>query len=267
MIGNDGVVVNSSLKSSSPYTIPSHTKLLTWYSCGPTVYDSAHLGHARTYVTTDIIRRILLNKFHYEVNFAMGMTDIDDKILHKAKSAEYYANESVMDKTLRVARLYENEFLQDMDAMNILRPNVILRVTEHINEIIEYLEDIESKGYTYLIEDGLYFDLSAFERKHEYGKLDSNVSSSRELNENENRNEIVGKDKKRNPRDFVLWKTAKEGEPNWSSRWGPGRPGWHIECSAMTQAYFGRNLDIHSGGIDLKFPHHSNEIAQWYSPY
>jgi cysteinyl-tRNA synthetase len=230
--------------------------ILKWYSCGPTVYDSSHLGHARSYVCTDIIRRIFQSYFNIPVDFALGITDIDDKIIDKSRNISTASN-SAMNRMLEVARKYEDDFFDDMDKLNVLRPNAVLRVTDHIDEIINYIKGIESAGCAYIAEDGVYFDITTFtsQHNHVYGKLDCAIPPITE--------EQQTKSGKRSPRDFALWKFSKPDEPQWSSPWGLGRPGWHIECSAMTNSYFGQTFDIHSGGVDLKFPHHTNEIAQW----
>jgi cysteinyl-tRNA synthetase len=222
---------------------------LNWYACGPTVYDVSHLGHARTYICTDVIRRILSNYFKVSVNFVLGMTDLDDKIINRAKSKDVDWN--------TLARQYENEFFADMISLNVLEPDAVLRVTEHIPEIIKYIEHIMVMGKAYHIQSGVYFDIKNCKS---YKKLspDAGTDSVEEGNEGD-----VTSSGKRDPRDFVLWKAAKPGEPSWPSPWGLGRPGWHIECSAATHAMFGDAVHIHSGGIDLKFPHHTNEIAQW----
>lgn len=262
---NIDMKLRNSLLNSPNILELSNSRAITWYSCGPTVYDVAHLGHARTYVCTDIIRRSLLY-LGYEVNFAMGVTDIDDKIIQKAKLLinscdQVDVSNKIQQSYLEIARKYEFEFFEDMRALNVLHPDAMLRVSEHIDDIIHYIEKIESNGYAYQIADGLYFDYEAFQKKYEYGKLGNIPPISSCTNDNVEVN-VIGKLNKRNARDFVLWKTSKPDEPSWPSPWGEGRPGWHIECSAMTNSYFGSILDIHSGGIDLKFPHHTNEIAQ-----
>lgn len=239
---------------------------LTWYACGPTVYDVAHLGHARTYVTTDIIRRILINIIGFRVNFAMGVTDVDDKIINKGK------NQSLtnLHEIIQLARNYEYEFLEDMEHLNVLKPDCILRVTEHVQEIIEFIEQLLQKKHAYVSDDGVYFDMTSLKQNFYYDRfgcvphVDFNA-----LHENieEYRTLVIDDEEpkshhKRNQRDFALWKFSLGSTIGWQSPWGVGRPGWHIECSAMTYNYFGKQLDIHSGGIDLKFPHHTNEIVQ-----
>lgn len=220
--------------------------------CGPTVYDSAHMGHARCYVSFDIIRRILTNYFGYAVTLVMNITDIDDKIIHRSaeKGIEW----------LELARKYETEFLTDMEKLNVLTPDCLTRVSEYIPQIIDYITGILHRGFAYASNGSVYFDVSIYHNPEEdriYGKL------CPECVEKSDDEKTIGE--KRNPRDFCLWKASKPGEPRWESPWGLGRPGWHIECSAMCGdtlgSFFDGRIDIHSGGIDLKFPHHENEIA------
>jgi len=230
------------------HTALSSDRPLNWYACGPTVYDDAHIGHARTYINTDIMRRVLVDYFKFDINFAMGMTDIDDKIVHRARERE--------TDWKHMARHYESSFFYDMEALNVKAPDTVLRVTEHIDDIILYIEKIISEGKAYSTNTGVYFDVSS--TANSYGKL-GNIPV-REMENND-----VSLHGKRDPRDFALWKfinNADSTEVFWESPWGRGRPGWHIECSAMSHAYFGHGVDIHSGGIDLRFPHHTNEIAQ-----
>lgn len=238
----------------------SDNSSITWYSCGPTVYDVAHLGHARTYVCTDIIRRILTNYFHVNIRYALGITDIDDKIITKANALQDEMGLNISEAMKITSNKYEIEFFRDMDALNVTKPDAILRVTDHIDDIVNYIKGIESAGCAYVTSNGVYFDIKAFiDRNHTYGKIDGNIPPE-SLTGGESDEETS---LKRNSRDFVLWKFSKENEPKWPSPWGDGRPGWHIECSAMTHSFFGKEIDIHSGGIDLKFPHHTNEVAQW----
>lgn len=245
-----------------PTIILPEDNVLTWYSCGPTVYDSAHIGHARTYVCTDIIRRILTDIHDKDVNFAIGVTDIDDKIIERAMSKGY---KNWPEMELMVRNL-EKDFFEDLDALNVRRPDAVLRVTEHIKEIIEYIEGINKSGCSYITPDGVYFSVASSGDSYEqFRKLSTVIDSSTTTNSDEITSETytaapLGHKKDR--RDFALWKSTRKGEPSWDSPWGPGRPGWHIECSAVTHSYFGPTMDIHSGGIDLQFPHHTNEIAQ-----
>ncbi|OQS07834.1 cysteinyl-tRNA synthetase, partial [Thraustotheca clavata] len=229
--------------------LPQSSEPLKWYVCGPTVYDSAHLGHARTYVSQDILRRILTNYFRQDINMVMGMTDVDDKIIATAQRLKKSMTE--------VAGAHEDAFLKDLAALNVLRASSITRVSEHIPEIIQYIETLKQNGFAYATSDGMYFDTVAL--GSEYGKLAPNAAT---IEDNEVVEEGIGSEK-RNARDFALWKRSKtEDEPGWESPFGRGRPGWHIECSAMTHHVLGGSIDVHSGGIDLCFPHHNNEVAQ-----
>ena len=253
-----GLMVNNSLCNKKvEFFTKSGDRKLNWYMCGPTVYDSAHLGHARTYLTFDIIRRILINYFHYDVNLFMNITDIDDKIIQKS-------NEQKRDFS-EFAKYWENKFFKDMEALNIMYPNYITRVSEYIPEIILFIETIIKNGYAYEKNGSVYFDIEQYKKgNHIYGKLvpqDKNQNLEA-LEEAEGALSKGTFDEKKNKGDFALWKASKKDEPFWDSPWGKGRPGWHIECSVMSYSVFGTSLDIHSGGIDLRFPHHDNEIAQ-----
>jgi cysteinyl-tRNA synthetase len=216
------------------------------------VYDSAHLGHARTYVCSDIMRRVLTDYFRVDVNMVLGMTDVDDKIIKRARESD--------ENWLDLARRYEAEFLEDLDTLNVRPPTAITRVTEHIDDIVAYISTIEEKGLAYSANDGVYFDTSSF--GNWYGKLGPEMYDIEKSEGAQASTDAASTSGKRHERDFALWKLAKEGEPFWPSPWGDGRPGWHIECSAMTHSMFGPSLSLHTGGIDLAFPHHCNEIAQ-----
>ena len=253
-----GLKVNNSLCNEKVEFITKNgDRTINWYMCGPTVYDSAHLGHARTYLTFDIIRRILCNYFHYDVNLCMNITDIDDKIIQRSNEQKKNFSE--------FARFWEDSFFKDMRALNVMYPNYITRVSEYIPEIIAFIETIIKKGYAYEKNGSVYFDIEEYKKgNHLYAKLvpqDKNQNLE-ELQEAEGALSKDNTGEKKNKGDFALWKTSKKDEPFWDSPWGKGRPGWHIECSVMSSSVFGDSLDIHSGGIDLKFPHHDNEIAQ-----
>ncbi|KAM5278800.1 putative cysteine--tRNA ligase, mitochondrial isoform 2-T2 [Hipposideros larvatus] len=212
--------------------------------CGPTVYDHAHLGHACSYVRFDIIRRILTRVFGCNIIMVMGITDVDDKIIKRANEMKI--------SPASLANLYEEDFKQDMAALKVLPPTVYLRVTENIPQIISFIEGIIANGHAYSTGKGnVYFDLQS--RGDKYGKL-VGVTPGPVAE--------PGDSDKRHASDFALWKAAKPQEMFWASPWGNGRPGWHIECSTISSLVFGSQLDIHSGGIDLAFPHHENEIAQ-----
>lgn len=228
---------------------------IKWYICGPTVYDDSHLGHARTYLSFDIIRRIMENYFGYNIYYTMNITDIDDKIIKKVVDQKVELSE--------VTRKYENLFFEDMKKLNVKYPNQITRVTEFIPEIIAFIEKLISNGYAYESNGSVYFDINSYTSKgHVYAKLDPSKITETSAAEVDGELGAQNVSDKRNKNDFALWKKGKDGEPKWTSPWGEGRPGWHIECSVMSSSVFGENLDIHSGGCDLKFPHHDNEIAQ-----
>jgi len=215
------------------------------YVCGPTVYDACHIGHARSVVVFDVIARYLKAK-GFDVTHVRNFTDIDDKIITKANQL------GIDSKT--IAEKYIREFYEDMDALNVERATIEPKATEHINQIIQFVEKLIQKGFAYRINGDVYYSVEKFKK---YGKL-----SGRRLEDMEAGARVDIDERKRNPFDFVLWKSAKPGEPAWESPWGKGRPGWHIECSAMSSEYLGETFDIHGGGKDLCFPHHENEIAQ-----
>ena len=224
---------------------PLEEKTVRIYVCGPTVYDHAHIGHARSAVVFDVIRRWLEHR-GYKVIFVRNYTDIDDKIIKRAKEEGIDWRE--------VAQKYIASYEEDMEALNVKEPTYKPKVTEHIREIIEMIDGLIEKGYAYQAGGDVYFSVEKFP---EYGKL-----SKRKIEELIAGARIEPGEKKKNPLDFALWKESKEGEPGWKSPWGYGRPGWHIECSAMSMKYLGETMDIHGGGLDLIFPHHENEIAQ-----
>jgi cysteinyl-tRNA synthetase len=217
------------------------------YSCGPTVYNYAHIGNLRNYVFNDILKRVLLyNKFR--VLQVMNMTDVDDKTIKKSKEE----NTSLKELT----RKYEDAFLRDLKELNILMPEIKSRATEHIKEMVELIKKLLEKGYAYKADDGIYFSVSKFKN---YGNL-ANLEK-RKAGKSRIKNDEYDKE---NIQDFALWKfwTEDDGEIFWETEIGKGRPGWHIECSAMSMKYLGETFDIHTGAIDLIFPHHTNEIAQ-----
>ena len=374
------LLMNNTLTGSKQAFIPLKDRTVRWYTCGPTVYDSSHVGHARTYLSLDIMRRIMTDYFHYNVLYQVNITDIDDKIILRARQNVLVENlveeattkqelcldalkaliaEAVQEATVKAeskhrdieaalkeatdnnesrakteqeglldqhklkrsnlkteiisielslgnansspeeliavaksvladkldrekghlvtdhsvflkhARYYEREFMEDMDALGIREPDVLTRVTEYIPQIIAFIDKIVKRGMAYQSDTGsVYLSLDAFTASgHNYRKLSpataGTETSAAELAESEGA--LVGRGgggEKRNPNDFALWKSSKPGEPAWDSPWGPGRPGWHIECSVVASDILGENLDIHSGGEDLKFPHHDNELAQ-----
>ena len=225
--------------------IPLNPPKVTMYVCGITAYDSSHLGHARSAVIFDVLYRLLLY-LGYEVIYVRNITDIDDKIINRAN------REGIFWKNL--TEKYTKEYQEELRELKVLSPTFEPKASDHIPEMISLIERLIELGYAYVSEGDVYF---AVEKFPYYGKL-----SGRKLEDLIAGVRIDPSEKKRHPLDFALWKSAKPGEPFWQSPWGPGRPGWHIECSAMSMKYLGETIDIHGGGIDLKFPHHENEIAQ-----
>jgi cysteinyl-tRNA synthetase len=215
------------------------------YVCGPTVYNYFHIGNARVFITFDTFRRYLKYR-GYKVIYVQNFTDIDDKLIKRAKEEGVTVKE--------IAEKYIEEYFRDADALGIERADYHPRATENIPEIIEIIKTLQNKGYAYEVEGDVYYRARKFE---DYGKL-----SHQNLEELEAGARVQVEERKEDPLDFTLWKRAKPGEPSWDSPWGKGRPGWHIECSAMALKYLGETIDIHAGGPDLIFPHHENEIAQ-----
>ncbi len=220
-------------------------KKVGMYACGVTVYDHCHIGHARSAVVFDVIRRYLKYK-GFDVKYVRNFTDIDDKIINRAKQ-EGIAWDAV-------AGQYTEEYYKDMEMLGVARADIEPKATEHIPEIINIVRGLIEKGFAYEADGSVYFAVDKFSG---YGKL-----SGRDKEEMMAGARVGVDERKRNPLDFVLWKRSKEGEPFWDSPWGPGRPGWHIECTAMSIKHLGDSFDIHGGGADLLFPHHENEIAQ-----
>ncbi|MBQ4831855.1 cysteine--tRNA ligase [Pseudoalteromonas sp. MMG010] len=219
---------------------------VSMYVCGITIYDYCHIGHARTFVGFDVIVRYLRH-IGYDLKYVRNITDVDDKIIKRANEN----GESINALTTRMTQAMHEDF----DNLNMQRPDVEPTVTNHMGEIIEMVERLITKGHAYVAADGdVLFDVSTFEH---YGAL-----SQQDLSMLQAGSRVEVAQDKDDPLDFVLWKKAKAGEPSWSSPWGEGRPGWHIECSAMSSKHLGDHFDIHGGGSDLQFPHHENEIAQ-----
>uniref|UniRef100_H0WT90 Cysteine--tRNA ligase, cytoplasmic n=1 Tax=Otolemur garnettii TaxID=30611 RepID=H0WT90_OTOGA len=348
----------NSLTRNKDMFIPQDGKKVTWYCCGPTVYDASHMGHARSYISFDILRRVLKDYFKFDVFYCMNITDIDDKIIRRARQdhlfqqyrekqppatqlledvhaalkpfavklnettdpnkkqmleriqhavrlateplekalqsrltgeevdrcAEVLLQEAkdllsdwldstfgseVTDNSIfsKLPKFWEGEFHRDMAALNVLPPDVLTRVSEYVPEIVNFVQKIVDNGYGYVSNGSVYFDTVKFASsgKHSYGKLvPEAVGDQKALQEGEGDLSISADrlSEKRSPNDFALWKTSKPGEPSWLCPWGKGRPGWHIECSAMAGTLLGASMDIHGGGFDLRFPHHDNELAQ-----
>lgn len=224
---------------------PLNPPKVTMYVCGPTIYDFFHIGNARSFVMSDILRRYLQYK-KYDVNFVMNLTDVDDKLIKKAN-----------DENLSVEKVAENfadAFFEDIEKLGIKKADAYPKATENMKEIIDLIKILEENDYAYNVDGNVFYNVSKF---NGYGKLSGKNTEGLESGA---RIEINAE--KKNPLDFSLWKKAKPDEPFWESPWGNGRPGWHIECSAMSMKYLGKTIDIHAGGNDLVFPHHENEIAQ-----
>ena len=237
-------IYNSQTRQKEEF-VPIEPGKVRIYSCGPTVYNYFHIGNARPFIMFDLLRRYLEYR-GYQVTFVQNFTDIDDKMIKRAN-----------EEGTTVAELgdrFIDEYFKDADALGIHRASVHPRATRHIGEIIGLIKKLEKKGLAYAVNGDVYFDTEAFPG---YGKL-----SGQNLDDLEAGARIDVDEAKRHPMDFALWKAQKPGEPAWPSPWGMGRPGWHIECSAMSMKYLGETIDIHCGGKDLLFPHHENEVAQ-----
>lgn len=362
--------VHNSITDDLNLFTPRLNRTVTWYTCGPTVYDSNHMGHARAYLTFDILRRIMEDYFNYDLFYQMNITDVDDKIILRARqnklvsdyskkvheqndlaAVEAYIQTAMTsmrqklekkiaelkeplptgtpskqiekreeflkeaqfkerqfaeielavknvlgkeDKSIEElivasrdalaaqldkdhgstvtdhkifedhARKYEREFFEDMAALGVREPDVVTRVTEYVPQIVEYIQGIVDNGCAYESNGSVYFNTNDFKSKgYDYRKLKPGVNTTaEEMAEGEGALAGGGDTEKQHPNDFALWKSSKPGEPSWESPWGPGRPGWHIECSVMASDVIGENIDIHGGGVDLMFPHHDNEMAQ-----
>ncbi|XP_037012239.2 cysteine--tRNA ligase, cytoplasmic [Artibeus jamaicensis] len=348
----------NSLTRSKDVFVPQNGRRVTWYCCGPTVYDASHMGHARSYISFDILRRVLRNYFQFDVFYCMNITDVDDKIIRRARQNHLFERyregqpsaaqlledvrtalqpfsarlsettdpdkRQMLERTLQAVRLaagpleralqaglasedldgraqvlleeardvlsdwldathgsevtdnsifsklprfWEGEFHRDMQALNVLPPDALTRVSEYVPEIVSFVQRIVDNGYGYVSNGSVYFDTVKFSSSegHSYGKLvPEAVGDQKALHEGEGDLSVSADrlSEKRSPNDFALWKASKPGEPSWPCPWGKGRPGWHIECSAMAGTLLGASMDIHGGGFDLRFPHHDNELAQ-----
>ncbi len=245
-----GLKIFNTLSGEKENFSPLTAGKVRMYVCGVTVYDSAHLGHCRFLLTFDVIYRYLLFS-GFDVTYVRNFTDVDDKIIKRANEKGVSCD--------AITERYIAEFRRDSEALGLSKPTVEPRATEHIGEIIEIIKELENRGLAYAIDGDVYYAVAGFA---DYGKL-----SRKKIDELEAGARVEVDERKRSPLDFALWKSSKAGEPTWDSPWGLGRPGWHVECSAMSTKYLGQPFDIHGGGRDLIFPHHENEIAQSEGAY
>ena len=239
------IYLTNNLTNKKEQFVPRNNKEVGMYVCGPTVYDDPHIGNARPLVIFDILFRLLKNKFK-NVKYVRNITDIDDKIIKSSKDQ----NISTKELTEKITK----SFLEDCSYLNCENPSYQPKATEHIDLMIEMIGDLLKKGFAYENNKHVYFEVKKFS---DYGKL-----SNKKLEDLIAGSRVEISDNKQNSEDFVLWKPSQSDEPSWNSPWGKGRPGWHLECSAMSKKFLGNEFDIHGGGIDLLFPHHENEIAQ-----
>ena len=237
--------ITNSLTRKKELFKPINSKQITMYACGPTVYDNPHVGNARTLVTFDILFRVL-KLIYGDVKYVRNITDIDDKIIDASKKT----NKSISEITKKVSKVFH----ENCKALNCLKPTKEPKATEHIEDMIEMTKSLINKKFAYESDGHVYFSVTSYKQ---YGKL-----SNKNLDELKSGSRIEVSNLKKNPMDFVLWKPSKAIDPGWDSPWGRGRPGWHLECSVMSEKYLGKQFDIHGGGLDLIFPHHENEIAQ-----
>ena len=242
---NKDIFLSNSLGNKKEKFIPQDKNNVRMYVCGPTVYDDPHIGNARPVVVFDILFKILKNKYP-NVTYVRNITDVDDKIIKSSKEN----NISISELTKKITQ----SFNEDCIYLNCEKPNHEPKATEHISEMIEMISELIKKGFAYENNKHVYFEVKKFK---DYGQL-----SNKKLDELVAGSRIEVSDNKKNPEDFVLWKPSETDEPSWDSPWGKGRPGWHLECSAMSKKYLGNEFDVHGGGVDLLFPHHENEIAQ-----
>ena len=239
------IFLTNNLTNKKEKFIPKDKNNVRMYVCGPTVYDDPHIGNARPVVVFDILFKILKNKYS-NVTYVRNITDVDDKIIKSSKEN----NISISELTKKITQ----SFNEDCIYLNCEQPNHEPKATEHISEMIEMISELIKKRFAYENNKHVYFEVKKFK---DYGQL-----SNKKLDELVAGSRIEVSDNKKNPEDFVLWKPSETDEPSWDSPWGKGRPGWHLECSAMSKKYLGNEFDVHGGGIDLLFPHHENEIAQ-----
>jgi len=237
-------VYNTLTKQKEEF-VPLEKNKVRIYVCGPTVYDDIHIGNARAFIAFDVIRRYLEYK-GYKVTYVSNITDVDDKTIKRTKETGISLQQ--------LGEKHSDTYFEDIAKLNIKKPDINPRATQHIEEITNLIQTLINKGLAYVVDGEVYYDVSKFE---DYGKLSGNKAEALRAGAR-----IEVNPRKRDPADFVLWKMTKPKEPSWDSPWGKGRPGWHIECSAMSIKYLGETFDIHCGGKDLIFPHHENEIAQ-----
>ena len=238
--------LTNSLSRKKEVFKPINPKKVSLYACGPTVYDSPHVGNARSLVVFDILFRILREIYGTNVNYVRNITDVDDKIIEASKKNK----KSIDQITNEITKIFH----ENCKSLNCLKPTAEPRATDHIKEMIEMSKSLIAKGFAYENKGHVYFSVSLFKN---YGKL-----SNKNLEKLKSGARVEVSNLKKNPVDFVLWKPSEKNDPGWESPWGRGRPGWHLECSVMSEKYLGKNFDIHGGGLDLIFPHHENEIAQ-----
>ena len=240
------IKITNSLTRKKELFSPINSKCVTMYACGPTVYDNPHVGNARTLVVFDTLFRVLKMIYGKNVKYVRNITDVDDKIIEISKKRK----ETIEKITSRVTKVFH----EDCKNLNCLSPSAEPKATDHIQEMIEMTKSLIKKKFAYQKKDHVYFSVSSFGN---YGKL-----SNKNLDELKSGARVEVSKLKKDPMDFVLWKPSEPSDPGWDSPWGRGRPGWHLECSVMSEKYLGKNFDIHAGGLDLIFPHHENEIAQ-----
>jgi cysteinyl-tRNA synthetase len=240
------ILLENTLSGRKEPFVPLHKGEVRMYTCGPTVYDSAHIGNFRTFVFQDVLRRFLLLR-GFKMLHVMNLTDVDDRIIQNAAAAGISIG-AYTEKHI-------NTFLEDMAALNIERPEHLIRATEHIEDMVALIERLAEKSITYTSDGSIYYRIAKFPGYGKLSKIDlAGIQPGARVE--------LDRYEKNDARDFALWKAPKPGEHFWQTRIGPGRPGWHIECSAMAMKYLGETIDIHTGGVDLAFPHHENEIAQ-----
>jgi cysteinyl-tRNA synthetase len=240
------ILLENTLSGRKEPFVPLHKGEVRMYTCGPTVYDSAHIGNFRTFVFQDVLRRFLLLR-GFKMLHVMNLTDVDDRIIQNAAAAGISIGE--------YTKKHIETFLEDMAALNIERPEHLIRATEHIEDMVALIERLAEKSFTYTSDGSIYYRIAQFPGYGKLSKIDlAGIQPGARVE--------LDRYEKNDARDFALWKAPKPGEHFWQTRIGPGRPGWHIECSAMAMKYLGETIDIHTGGVDLAFPHHENEIAQ-----